>query len=134
MQICKFDRLILKVIGKASAHIFCATFISRLTWNIFVSKLIQEHIHFVKSVQIRSFFPNAGKYGPEKTSYLDTFHAVIRLSVLRNILRIYVKVGFILCQCPWLQPILNTRDWKTNWCRLWKNWKLSLEFKFKLLV
>ena len=45
--------------------------------------------HYVKSVQIRSFFwffllcislsvfsPNAGKYGPEKTPYLDTFHAV----------------------------------------------------------
>ena len=32
--------------------------------------------------QIRSFFwsvfsPNTGKYGPEKTSYLDTFHAGI---------------------------------------------------------
>ena len=23
------------------------------------------------------FSPNAGKYGPEKTSYLDTFHAVL---------------------------------------------------------
>ena len=23
------------------------------------------------------FSPNAGKYGPEKTPYLDTFHAVI---------------------------------------------------------
>ena len=35
----------------------------------------------VKSFQIRSVFwfvfsPNAGKYGPEKTLYLDTFHAV----------------------------------------------------------
>ena len=35
----------------------------------------------VKSVLIRSFFwsvfsPNTGKYGPEKTPYLDTFHAV----------------------------------------------------------
>ena len=34
-----------------------------------------------KKVQIRSFFwslcsPNAGKYGPEKTSYLDTFQVV----------------------------------------------------------
>ena len=31
------------------------------------------------TVQIRSYFwsvfsPNRGKYGPEKTSYLDTFH------------------------------------------------------------
>ena len=37
--------------------------------------------HCVTSVQIRSFFwsvfsPNAGKYGPEKTPYLDTFHVV----------------------------------------------------------
>ena len=46
--------------------------------------------HYVKSVQIRSFFwsvyscirteygdlLNTGKYGPEKTPYLDTFHAV----------------------------------------------------------
>ena len=35
----------------------------------------------MKSVQIRSFFwsvfcPNTGKYGPEKTPSLDTFHAV----------------------------------------------------------
>ena len=42
--------------------------------------------HCVKSVQIRSCFwsafsPNAGKYGPEITPYLGTFHAV---SVLDN--------------------------------------------------
>ena len=38
----------------------------------------------MKSVQIASFSgpyfpvssPNTGKYGPEKTPYLDTFHAV----------------------------------------------------------
>ena len=43
-------------------------------------------IHRAKSVQIRSFsglyFPvfglNTGKYGPGKTPYLDTFHAVIK--------------------------------------------------------
>ena len=49
--------------------------------------LILNHLqkpHYVKSVSIRSFsgpyFPvfglNTGKYGPEKTPYLDTFHAV----------------------------------------------------------
>ena len=34
--------------------------------------------HFVKSVQIRSFFlvRMQEKYGPEKTTYLDTFYAV----------------------------------------------------------
>ena len=51
--------------------------------------------HCVKSVRIRSFSglyfpafgqytkiycPNAGKYGPEKISYLDTFHAVFIMS------------------------------------------------------
>ena len=25
---------------------------------------------------VSQFSPNAGKYGPEKTPYLDTFHAV----------------------------------------------------------
>ena len=35
----------------------------------------------MKSVQIRSYFwsvlsPNTGKFGPETTPYLDTFHAV----------------------------------------------------------
>ena len=48
--------------------------------------------HCVKSVQIRSFFwpvfshifpvfsLNMGKYGPEKTPYSDTFHAVDNMS------------------------------------------------------
>ena len=48
---------------------------------MYVSKNVRV-IHCVKSVQIQSFFwsvfsPNTGKYGPEKTPYLDTFHAVI---------------------------------------------------------
>ena len=44
-----------------------------------------EILHCVKSVQIRSFSGpyfsvfglNTGKYGPEKTPYLNTFHAVL---------------------------------------------------------
>ena len=41
----------------------------------------------LKSVQIGSFSgPNTGKYGPEKTSYLNTFHAV--KSLHRNVLSI----------------------------------------------
>ena len=47
-------------------------------------------MHCVKIAQIRSFFwsvfhiflysdPNSGKYGPEKTPYLDIFHAVMHL-------------------------------------------------------
>ena len=40
--------------------------------------LIQAYIHCVKSVQIWSFFgPYFRAFGPAKTPYLDTFHAVI---------------------------------------------------------
>ena len=68
------------------------------TTHILVTGEIFQIKHCIKSVQIRSFFwsvfsrirteygeilyissvfsPNAGKYEPEKTPYLDTFHAV----------------------------------------------------------
>ena len=50
---------------------------TRFRWNMMICKVQRCD----KSVQIRSFcgpyFPvfssNTGKYGPEKTSYLDTF-------------------------------------------------------------
>ena len=66
--------------------------------NFIRSKCYLEDMHWVKSVQIRSYFwsvffrirseyreirnisvftPHSGKYGPEITPYLDTFHAVI---------------------------------------------------------
>ena len=65
----------------------------RVHWNKWVNKnqeYMSTHLkpilsfHSVKSVHIRSFFwsvfiPNAGKYGPEKTLYLDTFDAVFIL-------------------------------------------------------
>ena len=43
-------------------------------------------LHCVKSVKIRSFFwsifsLNAGKYGPEKTPYFDTFYALLNTSL-----------------------------------------------------
>ena len=44
------------------------------------------------------FSPNAGKYGPEKTSYLDTFHAMF----LRTA-RFLWKIHF----CPKLGPFCN---------------------------
>ena len=54
-----------------------------LNYSNLLSEL-EENICFdstAKSVQIRSFFwsvfsPNAGKYGPEKTLYLDTIYTV----------------------------------------------------------
>ena len=50
-----------------------------LTWEHYITNR-----HCVKSVQLRNFFwsvfsrirTDVGKYGPEKTPYLDTFHAV----------------------------------------------------------
>ena len=53
--------------------------------RFFIRACLHEVLHCVKSVQIRSFSgpyfpvfsPNKGKYGSEKTLYLDTFHAVL---------------------------------------------------------
>ena len=47
--------------------------------NSFGKWEILSALHYGKSVQIRSFFwsvlsSSTGKYGPEKTSYLHTFH------------------------------------------------------------
>ena len=52
-------------------------------YGTFISFKVQISQNSVKSVQIRIFSgpyfyvfgPNTGKYGPEKTPYLDTFHA-----------------------------------------------------------
>ena len=40
--------------------------------------LIFPHLDWIRrdTRYLSVFSPNAGKYGPEKTSYLDTFHAV----------------------------------------------------------
>ena len=39
---------------------------------------------------ISVFSPNAGKYGPEKTPYLDSFHAVL----LFNYCEVYVRGAY----------------------------------------
>ena len=42
--------------------------------------------------------PNTGKYGPEKTPYLDTFHAVFLIkgnTVLVMILKVYLTILLI---------------------------------------
>ena len=48
----------------------------------------------MKSVEIRSFTPNAGKYGPEITPYLDTFHIVrakTREQLILILLSLYIS-------------------------------------------
>ena len=57
---------------------------SNLLHKFASTDVISASLHCVKNVQIRSFFsPNAGKYGPEKTPYLDTCHAVLHISQLQ---------------------------------------------------
>ena len=41
---------------------------------------MREKFHSVCTPYLSVFSPNAGKYRPEKTPYLDTFHAVLVLS------------------------------------------------------
>ena len=90
------------------------------------------NIHCVKSVRIRSFFwsvlfphldwirkdtsylsvfsPNAGKYGPEKTPYLDTFHAVI-LQKIANLMVRHLTWRRFLC---WLNLPVGKRFFPTT--------------------
>ena len=59
--------------------------------------------HYVKSVQIHTeylsvFSTNAGKYGPEKTPYLDTFYAVdafLQYSHIELLTQDYLAVCFL---------------------------------------
>ena len=56
-----------------------------------------DDFHCVQSVQIRKFFwfvlnPNTGKYGPEKTPYLDKFHAVFNKPKSIYILQVKCRV------------------------------------------
>ena len=65
-----------------------------------------QNIHRVKSVEIQSFLWSVfshiwTEYGPEKTLYWDTFHAVISLTHLHPI--------FNFCT-PWKHKILSFTD------------------------
>ena len=103
---------------------FCTitNFLWKVLWLIFFNFLalspkflfrMSYWIPFVKNVQIQNFFwsvfsPNAGKYGPEKTPYLDTFHGVILVSnskisgflffEIRNFLRSSVSSCSAICK------------------------------------
>ena len=73
--------------------------------------------HCVKSVQTRSFIwsvfsPNAGEYGPEKTPYLDTFHAVCGKTLFRKTLHLRCLAEF--------------------WISLWKDWPFDWIFLFEI--
>ena len=81
----------------------------------FQTKVLNLWKHYLKSVQIQSYFlsvvpvfglkteiqssariqsvfsPNTGKYGPEITPYLDTFHAV-KVTRIRSIYQYFVHL------------------------------------------
>ena len=70
-------------------------------------------LHCVRRVQLRSLFgsvfyriwieyvfsPNKGKYGPEKTPYLDTSHAVLMITMIRNDYYVYTQKVIIAMYC-----------------------------------
>ena len=79
----------------------CSHFETIFIHDLYEKVAILEHFHCMKSVQIRCFFlvrifsqsdwiqrdmyfsvfsPNARKYGPEITTYFDTFYAVFRVA------------------------------------------------------
>ena len=59
-------------------YIFCTLLNGFIARNFNNFSLLQAYIHCVKSVQIRGFSgPYFRAFGPEKTPYLDTFHAGI---------------------------------------------------------
>ena len=48
-------------------------------------------VSYLQRLEMYIFNPNTGKYGPEKTQYLDTFHAVL-VSVLTDVDKQYFCV------------------------------------------
>ena len=47
-------------------------------WSVF-SRIRTEYGEILHTPFLSVFSPNAEKYGPEKTAYLDTFHAVLKI-------------------------------------------------------
>ena len=81
--------------------------------------MLYQSLHCVKSVQIRRFScPEYGKYGPEKTQYLDTFHVVLISKSPANGLSIFSLINIYsnlvhtkrgtrsLLKCSFLQRFL----------------------------
>ena len=58
---------------ETSTQVFSCKF-----YQIFKNTFIIEHPQVTATGQIIVVFsPNTGKYGPEKTPYLDTFHVMV---------------------------------------------------------
>ena len=85
--------------------------------------LIFPHSHQIRrnTPYLSIFSPYAGKYGPEKTPYLDTFHAVTASWVIRII---KIKAS------PWKQLIARSVSFQTHLNVVWKTSNLKISKKF----
>ena len=77
-------------IGNEDNHCVESVQILSFFWSLF-SRIRTEYEKC--SVSLSVFSPNAGKYGPEKTPYLDSFHTV-NISVSNFILKCLVTINF----------------------------------------
>ena len=66
----------------------------------------------LNTVRYSVFSPNAGKYGPEKTPYLDTFHAVHVIGLLTLTVAEFIDLIFLsdtVDQLPIFTSLLFTK-------------------------
>ena len=85
----KFDRVEKFLVILLSFSLISVLFSTAVSWKIF-NQILRENQSidfflvciFLYSdwMQPEKFSPNTGKYGPEKTPYLDTFHVVKLIS------------------------------------------------------
>ena len=85
----KFDRVEKFLVILLSFSLISVLFSTAVSWKIF-NQILRENQSidfflvciFLYSdwIQPEKFSPNTGKYGPEKTPYLDTFHVVKLIS------------------------------------------------------
>ena len=68
-----------------------------ITWLILVRIWISQ-MYFAHTPYLSVFSPNAGKCGPEKNPYLDTFHAVS--NIIKSFLGIVLTTILALMLCP----------------------------------
>ena len=70
-----------------------------------------------------AFSPNTGKYGPEKTLYLDTSHAVNVTGYLWNILiiRMYINISLFSTIAIEQRPV-RSEEKQLFWCFRSSNW------------
>ena len=78
-------------------------------WSVF-SRIRPEYGEIL-CIQFLRFQSECGKYGPEKTSYLDTFHAVYFIVFINHLLCFYISVFRFSFKQPRM-CVLNITVWR----------------------